>query len=191
MTAGAAECRLLPAFRFAIYQVSGIPAPARLRLSSGLKLWKHLQNLLCALSRDRAFRPTPVVALIRDGPDRNLLEHIGIRDHLEIHFADTCDEARRAANRLRSPVVLCGRDVPGMEWPAAVRMLASAAPRPCVILTSPVSDSYMWKEIVEFGGYDVLATPLRDADATRSIRLALSYWKSTARHPTGYAAIRK
>ena len=150
-----------------------------LPLSSGLKLWKHLQSMLSALSRDGTSTATLVVALIRDGRDRDLLELIGIRDRLDIHFADTCDEAWRAANRLRSPVVLCGRDVTGVEWPDAVRILASADPKPCVILTSPVTDSYMWKEIVERGGYDVLATPLRDADATRSIRLALSYWRST------------
>ncbi len=151
-----------------------------LRLSSGLKLWKSFQDFWGSLSRDKTSLATPVVALIRDGQDRDLLELIGIRDHLDIHFADTCDEAWNTANRLQSPVVLCGRDVPGIEWPDAVRMLASAVPRPCVILTSPVTDSYMWKEIVERGGYDVLATPLRDADATRAIRLALSYWKSTS-----------
>ena len=173
-----AGCLLV--FRFEFYQVCGIPRGADLGLSSGLELWKGVQHFFSGLSRDKTSPATPVVALIRDGQDRDLLELIGIRDHLDIHFADTCDEARNAANRLQSPVVLCARDVRGMEWPDAVRILASAAPKPCVILTSPVTDSYMWKEIVERGGYDVLATPLRDSDTSRSIRLALSYWKSTS-----------
>jgi len=149
-----------------------------LPLSSGLKLWKRVQGFF---SRDGPSPAVPVVALIRDGQDRDLLELIGIRDHLDIHFADTCDEAWHTANRLKSPVVLCDRNVPGIEWRDAVRILASTIPRPCVILTSPVTDDYLWKEIVTRGGYDVLATPLRDNDATRSIRLALSYWKSTSR----------
>ncbi|MGD1068936.1 MAG: hypothetical protein ABSB15_02255 [Bryobacteraceae bacterium] len=128
--------------------------------------------------------PMPVVALIRDEHDRSLLAAIGKRDHLDFHFADTCGEAWNAANRLQSPVVLCARDVPGVEWPDAVRILALAVPRPCVILTSPVVDDYLWKEIVARGGYDVLATPLRDVDASRSIKLALSYWKNTSHgHP--------
>ena len=143
-------------------------------------LWDTIRSLF-ATGPDHSGAPAvPIVALIRDGQDRDLLELIGLRDRLDIHFCDTCDEAWNAANRLQSPVVICGRDVPGIEWPDAVRILASAVPRPCVILTSPVTDSYMWKEIVERGGYDVLATPLRDADASRSIRLALSYWKSTS-----------
>jgi DNA-binding NtrC family response regulator len=133
----------------------------------------------------------PVVALIRDGQDRDLLELIGIRDHFDIHFASTCDDAWHAANRLQSPVVLCSRDVPGIEWPDAVRILASAIPRPCVILASPVADSNLWKEIVARGGYDVLATPLRDAETTRLIQLASSYWKSTSRGSGRLPSLRK
>ena len=125
----------------------------------------------------------PVVALIGDRHDRRVLELIANRDRLDIHFADSCHEARNSVNRLGSPVVLCGRDVPGIDWREVVGVLAAAVPRPCVILISPVTDSWLWKEIVEHGGYDVLATPLRDADATRSIRLALAYWKSTAHDP--------
>ena len=170
----------LPVFRFEFYQVCGIPRPINIGLSSGLGLLEHVQEFFSALKRDKTSPATPVVALIRDGQDRDLLELIGIRDRLDIHFADTCDAAWKATNRLQSPVVLCGRDVPGIQWPDAVRILASAAPRPCVILTSPVTDSYMWKEIVERGGYDVVATPLRDSETSRSIRLALSYWKSTS-----------
>jgi DNA-binding NtrC family response regulator len=133
----------------------------------------------------------PIVALIPGGRDRDLLENIAARDRLDIHFADTCDEAWNAANRLKSPVVLCDRDVPGIEWPDAVRILASAVPHPCVILTSPVADEYLWKEIVARGGYDVLATPLRDADAARAIKLAVSYWKNTSRGNARLPAFRK
>ncbi len=134
---------------------------------------------------------TPVIALIRGARDRDLLESIAARDHLDIHFADTCDEAWSAANRLKSPVVLCDREVPGIEWPDAVRILASAVPHPCVILASPVADDYLWKEIVARGGYDVLATPLRDVDAARAIKLAVSYWKNTSRGNTRLPAFRK
>jgi len=144
------------------------------------RMWKALQQFVTG----RAGEPspaTPVVALVRDGQDRDVLELIGIRDHLDLHFTESCDEAWNAANRFKSPVVLCERNVAGIEWRDAVRMLASADPRPCVILTSPTTDEFLWKEIVTRGGYDVLASPLRDTDTARSIRLAVSYWKSTSR----------
>ena len=157
-------------------------------------LWKAIRSFFTnmpANSGTETPAALPVVALIRNGHDRGMLEDIGVRDRMDIHFADTCDEAWNAANRLHSPVVLCERDLPGIEWPDAVRILASAVPHPCVILTSRVVDDYLWKEIVAKGGYDVLATPLRDEDATRSIKLALSYWKSTLRGRTRLPAFRK
>lgn len=144
------------------------------------RMWKAIQSLIAGREGERS-PATPVVALVRDGQDRDVLELIGMRDHLDFHFAETCDEAWNTANRLKSPVVLCERNLPGIEWRDAVRILASAEPRPCVILTSPTADDYMWKEIVTRGGYDVLASPLRDVDTARSIRLAMSYWKSTSR----------
>jgi hypothetical protein len=146
-----------------------------------LAVWDTIRSFFAPGSDHSDALAVPIVALIHDSQDRDLLELIGIRDRLNIHFVDTCDEAWNTANRVRSPVILCARDAPGIEWRNAVRILARADTHPCVILTSPVTDPYLWKEIAERGGYDVLATPLRDADFTRSIRLALSYWKSTAR----------
>jgi DNA-binding NtrC family response regulator len=122
---------------------------------------------------------TPVVALIRNDHDRARLSEIAGQEHLEVHFADTCSEAWNAINRLQSPVVLCERDLPHIEWQDAVRILATALSHPCVILTSPVVDDYVLREIVMRGGYDVLATPLRCDDAARTIRLAMTYWKIT------------
>jgi DNA-binding NtrC family response regulator len=122
---------------------------------------------------------TPVVALIRNDHDRARLSEIASQEYLEVHFADTCSDAWNAINKLQSPVVLCERDLPYIEWQDAVRILASALSHPCVILTSPVVDDYVWREIVSRGGYDVLATPLRCDDAARAIRLAMTYWKTT------------
>jgi DNA-binding NtrC family response regulator len=145
-----------------------------------LPFWKVLQSFFVDRREHREAPGIPVVALINGEQDRNLLRSIGNRDHLDIYFAETCGEAWNAANRLKSPVVLCDRDVPGMEWQDLIKILASAVPRPCVILTSTVVDDYLWHEIVANGGYDVIASPLRDDDVTRSIRLAFSYWKGTS-----------
>lgn len=146
-------------------------------------LWKAIHSFFTDSPAASANgRPaTPIVALLKGDGDRDLLSSVGAREHLDIHFVRSCGEAWNTANRLKSPLILCDRDIPGIEWQDEVRMLASAASHPCVILISRVVDDYLWKEIVARGGYDVLATPLREEDVTRSIRLALSYWKNTPR----------
>jgi hypothetical protein len=60
-----------------------------------------------------------------------------------------------------------------------------------VILTSTVVDDYLWRECVARGGYDVLARPLREEAAARSIKLALVYWKGTSRGSARLPAFRK
>ena len=160
-----------------------------------LPLWNVIQAFFTDLRRSvaeaGAAPAIPVVALVTGDHDRDLLMNIGIRDQLDIHFANTCSEAWVAANRLKSPGVLCERDLPGMEWRDAVRILAAAVPHPCVILTSTVVDDYLWRECVARGGYDVLARPLREEAAARSIKLALVYWKGTSRGSARLPAFRK
>jgi len=149
------------------------------------QLWKAIRSFFAETAPDGAPNggsSTSLVALLKSGSDRDLLAGVAARDKLNIHFVETCADAWSTANRLNSAVILCERDIPGIEWQDEVRMLASASPHPCVILVSRVVDDYLWKETVARGGYDVLATPLRDDDVTRSIRLALSYWKNTSRH---------
>jgi DNA-binding NtrC family response regulator len=148
-----------------------------------LRMWKAINSHAAHLLGQSPAAPAaiPLVALIHKDDDRKVLTNIGARDRLDIHFAGTCADAWSAANRLKSPVVLCSRDLEGMEWRDTVRILAAAAPRPCVILASAVVDNYLWHEVVANGGYEVVATPLRDEDTTRVINLALAWWKSTSR----------
>jgi CheY-like chemotaxis protein len=123
----------------------------------------------------------PVVALVLDDPDRELLTKIGRRDQLELRFTESCGQAWTLANQLGASIIFCDRDLPGAEWRDLVQILASAPQRPSVILTSRVVDDYLRQEVIRNGGYDVLAKPLREEDVVRSVRLARSYWNSASK----------
>jgi FixJ family two-component response regulator len=96
-------------------------------------------------------------------------------------FADTCDQARAALDQLKAPVILYDRDLAGGDWREVVQALASSPHRTCVILISRVVDDYLWNEVAQKGGYDVLLKPLREEDVVRAVRLAWSYWNTTRR----------
>jgi len=98
-----------------------------------------------------------------------------------VFFAETCNEARAAVDRLRAPVILCDRDLPGEDWREVVEILARPPQRTCIILISKVVDDYLWNEAVKRGGHDVLPKPLREEDVVRAVRLAWSYWNSARR----------
>jgi CheY-like chemotaxis protein len=125
--------------------------------------------------------PITVIGLIASDADRRLLSGICSRNRWNLLFADTCEEARIALDKLKAPVVLCDRDLPGKGWRGTVEDLASSPHRACIILISGVVDTYLWDEVVRAGGFDVLSKPLREDDVVRAVRLAWSYWNSATR----------
>ena len=121
----------------------------------------------------------PVVALIVSEQDRCVLTCISGQEPLDVHFAESCEEAGAAASQLTAPVILFDRDWPGTEWKTAVASLAASPHRACVILMSGVSDDYLWQELIRRGGYDVLPKPLQADHVARVLKLALSYRVAT------------
>ena len=45
---------------------------------------------------------------------------------------------------------------------------------PVLIVTSKVADEYLWSEVLNLGGYDVLAQPLDRDEVTRVARSAIT-----------------
>ena len=125
--------------------------------------------------------PLAIIGLVTSDEDRRLLAGICNRNGWYLRYADTCEEARAALDKLKAPVILCDRDLPGKGWRETVEGLASSPHRACIILVSGVLDAYLWDEVLRTGGYDVLYKPLREDDVVRSVRLAWSYWNSATR----------
>ena len=121
----------------------------------------------------------PVVALIVTEQDRHVLASIFGQEPLDVRFAESCEEAYSVTNQLTAPVILLDRNWPGTEWKSAVERLASSPHRPCVILVSAISDTYLTQELARRRGYDVLTKPLQADKVERTVKLALSYWDST------------
>ncbi len=135
-----------------------------------------------SLSADRSSPgPLAVVGLVTSDADRRVLARICAQSGWPLVFADTPEEAQVARDKLKAPVILCDRDLPGNGWRQTVEVLASSPHRACVILVSGVVDTYLWDEVVRTGGYDVLPKPLREDEVVRAVRLAWSYWNSAPR----------
>jgi FixJ family two-component response regulator len=145
-------------------------------------MWSAVKSLVATIS-GRVKAPSlasrvTIIGLVVSEQDRDLLTGICREHQWDIHFTRTCRAATEAANRLKAPIILCDRDLPGTEWRDAVRALASSGGA-CVILLSKVLDDYLWNEVGHHGGHDVLSKPLQESDVVRAVKLAWSYWNST------------
>jgi|SRR6185312_11596877 len=125
--------------------------------------------------------PAPRVAVLAVTPcdsDRAHLSSIAMREGWDLALAADCPEALALLDMRRFPVVLCDRDLPDADWRGSLKALSAAGHPPCVILTSAVNDNYLWQEVVQNGGYDVVTKPLHDAEVVAAVRRAWVFWKA-------------
>ena len=152
---------------------------------SGLRIpnvWQVIHSVFTSRTPSRKALPPriPIVAIVVSEQDRHVLASVSGQELWELYFVESCEEACTVANQLTAPVVLFDRDLPGAEWRKAVKSLAASPHRACVVLMSGVVDDYLRQELIRRGGYEVLPKPLRADNILRVIKLALSYWASTA-----------
>ena len=121
-----------------------------------------------------------VLAVMPYDRERNTLFEIAKQSNWHLEFAATCESAVNLLRAQQFAVILCDRDLPGCEWRDAMQALVANARGACVILTSPVNDDYLWQEVIQRGGYDVLTRPLQQQRVLRTVELAWSYWTSAA-----------
>ncbi|MGI8743996.1 MAG: response regulator [Bryobacteraceae bacterium] len=122
--------------------------------------------------------PVRILAVMPNNSDGVALSQIAKRAQWHFELTESCESAIDKLSDQNFAIVLCDRDVPGSNWRDAVQTLAAKAPRTCVILTSPVNDDYLWQEVIERGGYDVLTKPFQEERVVRAVRFAWSCWKS-------------
>jgi hypothetical protein len=75
-------------------------------------------------------------------------------------------------------VVLCEHALEDGSWKDVLELAASRPYPPLVIVTARLADERLWAEVLNLGGYDVLAQPLDRNEALRAIGLAWERWAS-------------
>lgn len=77
-------------------------------------------------------------------------------------------------------VVLCDSELPGGGWKRMLDLLRELPTGPLLVVTAPNADRRLWAEVLNLGGYDVLAQPL-DAREVQGVLLgALRAWRTAA-----------
>ena len=60
----------------------------------------------------------------------------------------------------------------GWNWKNLLRYLRRSVPAPQLIVASRLADDSLWAEVLNIGGYDVLAQPFRREEVERVIAAA-------------------
>lgn len=130
-----------------------------------------------------ADRPESVgILLISPLPeDRISLRHIFDHSNWRLRQVSTCRDALAQTSENDTAVVICERDLPDGDWKLVLSKLESLPVRPNLIVTSKLADDGLWAEVLNLGGYDVLAQPFDPDEVYRVVFLAWHEQKERAR----------
>jgi DNA-binding NtrC family response regulator len=106
--------------------------------------------------------PDQQIRVLSVSPDENdHSELLRILDELPFHVTAVRSD-REAAASLDSgqfDVILCECRLPDGTWLGILNRIAAATAKPLLIVTSRLADASLWAEVLNLGGYDLLAKP--------------------------------
>jgi DNA-binding response OmpR family regulator len=123
---------------------------------------------------DGAARESSVSALLvgEYATDRPLVHKVFRDSGWTLFEARSRRRAIKCLERNPVHVVIVEWDVPSWNWKKVLRDLGRLAHPPQLIVTSRTADDYLWAEVLNVGGYDVLPQPLASDEVERVIASA-------------------
>jgi len=109
--------------------------------------------------------------------DHISLGHILGGSNWRVRAVCTCLEALAVLREKQTQVVICERDLPDGHWKDILDALTLMAHSPPLIVTSRLADEYLWGQVLNLGGYDVLAKPLDEKEVLWALNSAWRHWK--------------
>ena len=86
--------------------------------------------------------------------------------------ATTCEDALRQLRDARIPIVLCDDRLPDGTWLNVFNGVATDSDTPLLIVTARCADERLWAEVLNLGGFDLLAKPFRAAEVRHVVKTA-------------------
>ncbi|MDW8129310.1 MAG: hypothetical protein RMI94_02100 [Bryobacterales bacterium] len=107
-----------------------------------------------------------------------MLRHLFSHSNWILYTARGCAEAADLLQRRPIPLILCDFELADGTWRDMLRVLAELPEPSLLIVTSRTADEYLWAEVLNLGGYDVLLKPYDAQEVVRVVSLAWLHWKN-------------
>ena len=95
-----------------------------------------------------------------------------------LYIAGDAAGAKQILSQNSIPVLLCESELPDGNWKDLLAAVAEIPSPPLLIVTSRLADEFLWAEVLNLGGYDVLAKPFNSLEFIRVLSMAWRRWKS-------------
>jgi DNA-binding NtrC family response regulator len=98
--------------------------------------------------------------------DRGTLERAASRFDCDLIAAGTIQAALRLVRGRVAPVIVCQGALPDGDWRDLLNLSAIWKSPVKVIVVSHLADNRLWSEVLNLGGYDLLAAPLDEREVS-------------------------
>src|SRR5215469_8313628 len=115
-----------------------------------------------------------VVAMLPSAEDRSSLAEIFHHWRWNLRLSESLDGSNTLLRQLKTGVVISACELPDADWRKVLHQVGCNRESLPVIVASRSTDAQLWAEVLNLGGYDVLATPF---DATEVFRCVSSAWQ--------------
>ena len=105
------------------------------------------------------------------------LREVFRKTNWQLFLSEHLQAAEEWLARHRTAVVLCERQLADGTWTDLFHHLQSMEEAPLLIVTARDADDALWAEVLNLGGYDVLAMPFESTEVVRVISMAWLQWK--------------
>ena len=123
-----------------------------------------------------------LVALVVSPCRGDLLSLRGILpSNWTLYVASDAAEAKQILRQTSFPVILCERELPDGNWKDLLVAVAGIQSPPLLIVTSRLADEYLWAEVLNLGGYDVLSKPFNSIEFIQVTSMAWRRWRENGR----------
>jgi DNA-binding response OmpR family regulator len=131
------------------------------------------------ISQPKSICGESVIMLAVSPVKRNLffLQRMFDDANWKLFTAHTYKEAMAQLSRELFPVVICEAQLPDGNWKDMLNQLALISDSPRLIVASRYADERLWSEVLNLGGFDLLATPFQEVEVGYTIGSAWLDWK--------------
>jgi DNA-binding response OmpR family regulator len=147
------------------------------------------------LMKRSPIKPTEtILSVSREAEDHNALKTIfrqhssGNKEKWKVLTCSSLEWATTLLQRDQIPIAICERDLPNHSWRDLLEETLKMAHSPLVIVACRHADERLWAEVLNLGGWDVLAKPFDHDEVVRVVDSAYRRW--TSEHPPSAMATR-
>jgi len=132
-------------------------------------------------------RRARIVSISPSADDHAALRRVIDHTQWRIVTAGTCREAFKILDRANTLLIFCESSLRDGTWKEILAHIADKPEPPLLVVTSRIADNYLWAEVLNLGGYDVLAKPFAENEIRQVLASVWARHTAPLPHPLAVA----